>query len=457
MAISALGSGIDIPKLVKDLVANEREPVANRINNQGNQATTQLSALGSIKSSLSTLQGALESLKKVADNPALKTTVPDKAGFTASIAPNAVTGVTGATTAATGNYSVEVLSLAQSQKLASSAFTDGIITANGTLDISWGDESLKVEIQPGSSLSTIASAINAAAKGKGVTATVVTSNEGQHLVFNAIKPGTDGALKVSTSGGDGGLQALTWDGSGGGLRQTVPASDALVKVDGFERRSSSNTIEDIVSGVSLTVTKAEPGTTQTLTVAQDTGGLKTALQTFITAYNGSVSVLKTTSAYNNETKKGAVLTGDAMVRGLQSQLRAQVSGNLTDLREIGVNINKDGTLSLDGAKFDKTMAANADAASRVLGKDSPLGEELTALLKSNVDTTGALSLRTESLSKTLKKLEKELDDLGLRMKRVSDRYTAQFTAMEKLVVQMQGTSNSLSKSLASLPGASSRS
>lgn len=451
MAINALGSGIDIPQLVKDLVAKEREPMANRINNQGNQATTQLSALGSIKSSLSTLQGALETLKKVADNPGLKTTVPEKAGFTASIVTDTTTGKT---TAAAGNYNVEVLSLAQSQKLASPAFKDGDITASGTLEISWGDESLKVEIEPGSSLSTIANTINATAKGKGVTATVVTSNEGQHLVFNAINSGTEGALTVSASGGDGGLEALTWDGSTGGLRETVVATDAVVRVDGFERRSSSNTIEDIVPGVSLTVTKAEPGTTQILSVAQDTTALKNALQTFITAYNGSASVLKTTSAYNAETKKGAVLTGDAMVRGLQSQLRAQVSGNLTELRQLGVNINKDGTLSLDSANFDKAMAANAEAASKVLGKDSPLGLELTTLLKSNVDSTGALTLRTDSLNKQIKKLETELDELDLRMKKVSDRYTAQFTTMEKLVVQMQGTSNSLSQSLANLPGAS---
>lgn len=451
MAINSLGSGIDIPQLVKDLVAKEREPMANRINNQGTQATTQLSALGSIKSSLSTLQGALDALKKIADNPGLKTSVPEKAGFSAAIVTDTTTGKN---TAATGNYNVEVISLAQSQKLASAAYKDGDITASGTLDISWGDQSLKVEIEPGSSLSTIAAAVNSAAKGKGVTATVVTSNDGQHLVFNAVNSGTEGALKVSASGGDGGLSAFNWDGSSGGLRESVAATDAVVRVDGFERRSSNNTIEDIVPGVSLSVTKAEPGTTQALTIAQDTSGLKAALQTFISAYNGSTSVLKTTSAYNSETKKGAVLTGDAMVRGLQSQLRGQLSGNLGQLRELGVNINKDGTLSLDSANFDKALAANPDAATKVFGKDSPLGEELSTLLKSNLDSSsGALSLRTDSLNKQIKKLEKELDELDLRMKNVSDRYTKQFNAMEKLVTQMQGTSNALSQSLASLPGA----
>jgi len=74
---------------------------------------------------------------------------------------------------------------------------------------------------------------------------------------------------------------------------------------------------------------------------------------------------------------------------------------------------------------------------------------MTSVLKSNLDTTGTLTLRTDSLNKQIKKLEKDLDDLDARMERVSERYTKQFTAMDVLVSQMQSTSNYLTQQLAS--------
>ena len=257
-------------------------------------------------------------------------------------------------------------------------------------------------------------------------------------------------MKVSTTGGDGGLAALTWDGSAGGMSEIAAATNAHVKVDGFDRESSSNSVSDIIAGVTLDLTKAEAGTTKTLTITQDNAPLKTTVQAFVTAYNASVSLLKTSSAYNADTDTASVLTGDSMVRGLQQQLRGQLSANIIDLKELGLTVSKDGTLALDASTFDKAMAKNPAAAEKLVGKSGKLYEGMNGILKSNLDSgTGTLVQRTDALNKEIKKLEKQLDDLDARMEKVSARYTAQFTAMDTLVSQMQSTSNYLTQQLTS--------
>ena len=446
-SLAAVGSGLDIPTIVAKLVAAERKPADNRINSQGTAATAKLSALGNIKSSLTGLQASLEAMVKSADTRSYKATVPENSGFSASIITDAGTGKTLATA---GTYNVEVLSLATTQKLSSGAFAADAKVGDGKLSFAWGDnKTLDVDIAEGSTLTEIAAAINKAANGKGVNATIITASDGQHLVMNAVDAGTEGALKVTASGGNGGLSALTWDGAAGGMAQTTAAANAKVSVDGFERESSSNSITDIIPGVTLNLSKAEVGTTRTLTVAQDNSPLKINLQAFISAYNATTSMLKSATSYDATNDKASTLTGDSMIRGLQQQMRSQLSANVVDLKALGVAINKDGTLSFSATTFDKTVAENPGAAEALFGSKGALSTGMTSMLKSNLDSTGTLTQRTDSLNKQIKKLEKDLDALDARMEKVSERYTKQFTAMDTLVAGMQSTSNYLSQQLAS--------
>ena len=447
-SLSAVGSGLDIPTLVSNLVANERKPIANRINTQGAAATAKFSALSNIKSSLGSMQTSLDALTKSAGLLTYKTTVPEGSGFGASVVTDAATGKT---TATPGSYNVEVMSLAQTQKLSSGAFAANAVVGDGTLNIAWGDKTLNVTIKPDSKLADVAAAINKAADGKGVSATVITADDGQHLVLSAVNAGTEGALTISASGGNGGLSALTWNGTTGGMSQTQAATNARVRVDGFERESSSNSISDLIPGITLTLNKAEEGTTKTLTVSQDNAPLKINLQAFVSAYNASVNLLKSSSAYDATNNNASTLTGDSMVRGLQQQLRNQVAGNVVDMKALGLSINKDGTLAFSASAFDKTMGETPSAAAALLGKDGTLTSGLSSLLKNNLDSgTGTLVMRTDALNKQIKKLEKDLDSLDARMEKVSARYTAQFTSMDTLVAQMQSTSNYLAQQLSAL-------
>ena len=145
-----------------------------------------------------------------------------------------------------------------------------------------------------------------------------------------------------------------------------------------------------------------------------------------------------------------------MVRGLQNQLRNIMGNtNVSDLKALGVTLAKDGVLSFDGAAFDKAMSEQPNLATRVLGKEGSITKSMTTLLDANLATgTGLLTQRTDSLNQQIKKLEKDLDDLDVRMDQAYTRYTKQFTAMDSLVASMQNTANYLTSQLANLPSAS---
>lgn len=439
-SLAAVGSGLDIPSIVSQLVAADRAPVENRINSQGTAATAKLSALGTIKSALSSLESSLTSLTKAITTPSFKTTVAEGAGFTAS----------SSSSAGVGSYDIQVVSLAKTQKLTSAAMPADTMVGAGTLTISIGDKTLEVSVGDDANLSSLAREINRVAGGKDVTASVITSDAGQHLVLNATATGSAGAMTITHSGA-GSLEAFSYPPGGAGMTQTVPPSNAEVVIDGQTRTGSSNTFTDLVEGVTITLTK-ETSQAQGLSIASDNSTVKSSLQAFVSVYNAAQNALKSTSNYNKDTNTASALTGDSMVRGLQNQLRNILgNANVTDLKALGLNVAKDGVLSFDASAFDKANAEQPKLAASLFGSEGSIASSLKSVLSANLDSSkGLLVQRTDSLNKQIKKLEKELDELDLRMDKAYDRYTAQFTAMDSLVAQMQNTSNYLTTQLANL-------
>lgn len=440
-SISTGGSGLDIASLVSQLVQAARIPTETRINSATSAISAKLSAVGQIKNSLTSLQTALEKLGTAAEKPGYQAKVQDGAGFTAEATSDALPG----------SHSVEVLAVATAQKLSSAAYAPGAVVGTGQLSIAWGSEegqSLSVTFEEGATLADIARSINRAAGGKGVGATVVTADDGEHLVFSARETGTANALTITASGGDGGFLALT-TGPGGSLVEQVAGSDARVRVDGFERTSASNTITGLVPGVNLSLATARPGESFRLDVSSDGTDLQSAMEAFVSAYNSIGSVLKSTSSYNAETKTASVLTGDSLVRGLQQQLRNLASGNTLALKELGITIDKTGVMSLDKAKLTEATARDPQAVARLFGSEGSIATGLKTVFRNHLDSTdGVITQRTESLNKQRDRLDDQLEQLDRRMEKLHSTYLAQFTAMESMIVQLQGSASSLNNLLA---------
>lgn len=441
--IGTVGSGLDVASIVQQLVGADRAPSDARFDRTDRQLKAQVSAIGTLRSAFSGLRTAVNALSSNTAILARKAIVPEGSGFAAATAPGA----------AIGKYQIEVLALATAHKLSSAAYaTKDTAVGTGTLNVTAGTTTFALTIDENNgSLAGIRDAINAAAAGKGVAASIVTADDGAHLILTALDTGIANAVRVTTSGGDGGLAALVYDApTTTTMTQTSEAFDARVKADGFLRTSASNTVVDMISGVTMTLTKAEPTVIRELNVAGDPGVLRAAAKSFVTAYNMSSASIATTTAYNTTTKVAAALNGDSMVRGASRQLRDLVGAQTTDLKAIGITIAKDGTLTLNEATFDAAMAADPAPATRLFQGPTSLAVTLDTTLDRLLDDDGLLDSRSDGLDTRTRTLEKQRIALDFRMTQVEARYRAQFVGLDTIMTKLQSTSTFLSQQLTQL-------
>ncbi len=439
---AGIGSGLNVSELVGQLVAAERAPADNRLNAIESSTKAQISAFGAIKAALAGIESSLKKLDGAGGLPGRKATVATDAGFTASAG----------TSAALGSYSVIVEKLATAHKLQSAAVATDTHVGNGTLTLQVGSgDAFDVTIDAGKgTLADIRDAINSQAAGKGVTATLVNGDSGQVLVLSSGKTGAAGALTVSASGGDGGLSVLAT--TGGTMTEVTAAQDAVVHVDGITRTSSTNTLTDLVDGITLTLTKAKPGEAFSLDVESDASTLKASMLGFISAYNTALGALRTQSAAGGEGKLAGPLSGDSAPRAITASLRNAIGNNYAELNALGLKTAVDGSLSLDGSKFDAAIAANPSAVKSLLGEDADLGKNVRDMLHNYVGAQGLLADRSKSLDTRMKTVGQQRADLDARMERLEASYRRQFTALDAMMAQMQSTSSYIAQQLGALNG-----
>lgn len=472
MAITAngIGSGLDINSLVSQLMALEQRPLTTMATKEASYQA-KLSAFGQVKSVLSAFQTSLTGLKDAAKFTATKATVGSDAGFTAS----------STSTAAASSYAVKVEQLATTQRIATSASStfapDTSVISTGELTINFGtytagppagfaaDADRKVTLDfTGSTIEDLRDAINADST-LGIKASLVDNGTAKQLVFTGTGTGAEKAFSLS---GTGSLAALQYSPdatttSSDTVYNLQSAQDAIVDIDGIRISRGSNTVNDAIEGVTLSLTKAT-STAANLTIADDRSQAKGAIDSFIKAYNETLSTLKNLTGYDAEKGTSSTLTGDATARGIQNQLRNLVGsalgglGNTTRLSEIGITFQRDGTLKADSTKLDAALADPArNVAEFFAGKDDVKGfaDTLSTRLDDLLGTSGMLNSRTDGINASIKALDKQRENLLTRLESVEKRYRAQFTALDTMIASMSQTSTYLTQQLANLPKISS--
>lgn len=376
---SGIGSGIDIQSLVSQLVAAERAPVQNRLDRQEVKVQTQLSAYGALKSALSGFREQVKALADAKSFSQMKAT---------SSKPDAI-GVSASAGAAVGSYQLEVSALAQAQGIATQAFanTDEVV-GGGTLTFRFGtvavDEASgkvssfdenpertakRVVIEPGSTLAQVRDAVNAA--NVGVQASIINDGSGRRLVFTAKDTGAANGFVVEVADEDGddgdaaGLSRLAFNTTASNAEQTRAAEDARLTINGLSIRRASNEITDAIEGVTLSLSDTTTGSVR-IDVSRDTAAVQGKIKSFVEAYNKLQQQITALTKYDAENKKASALTGDALVRNLNSKLRSLLTdplrvlegGAVRSLADLGIVSKRDGTLEIDNAKLDKALSAH---------------------------------------------------------------------------------------------------
>ncbi|WQN26869.1 flagellar filament capping protein FliD [Stutzerimonas stutzeri] len=467
--VTGIGSGIDIDSIVKSMVAAERAPKESQLATLEKKTTTQITAIGALRSAISEFQTALGTLNK----PELFQ------ARSATSSKSDLVGVSAGTKAGPGRYQVEVKQLATSSKVALAAVKNSAEVparfGSGSLEIQLGNEGFfVVNVDEGNNtLAGIRDAINKQGAEKGVTATIVTDDDGARLVLSSSKTGADKDITVKpTPAGeveDGytSLDILEFDGvdatASAGARTLTAAQSAIITVDGLTVTSATNKVDGAIEGVTLDLkaktAKDEP---LTITVAEDKAGVKKQIQSFVDSYNKLIGVInaqtKVTSVGEGKAPVTGALVGDATARTMLGAIRnelvnAQGDGPLRALADLGITTQKDGTLKIDDSKLGKVMDSNFAELPGVFTGESGLASRLDATLKPYTQTGGILEQRNKVMTETVSKIDKQKADLDRRITSLQERLYKQFNAMDTLVGKMANTSSSLLASLENLPWA----
>ena len=456
-----IGSGLDLSSLLDGLRSSEQQRLVP-LQRQASSYNTKLSAYGTLQSSLANFQTAAESLGKASLYEGVKTTT-DSDAFKAVANEKADPG----------SYSIEVQQLARSQSLVSAgqAGVDDKIGSGGTITLSLGDasgnvsETVDIDLADAdSSLSGIRDAINGA--DIGINASIVNDGSGTpyRLVLSSNTTGTASQISVSVaeSNGDGSTplgDLLNYDSTAGSgaMSQTVAARDAKLSVNGIAIVSQTNRVEEAIEGVTLTLSKttSEP---QSLTATRDTDSVKAALEKFVKAYNSVNTLSDKLTAFDSEKEISGVLLGDSTARTAETRVRGALNtpisgGAFSSLAEIGISLQRDGTMKIDDEKLDKALANNlADVGQLLAGKDESGG--LSKVLVSTLDAVAGEQGLLQSASNGMKT---RIDNLTESMEREQEsidstiaRYQKQFVQLDSIMASINSTSNYLTQQFASL-------
>lgn len=374
-----MGSGIDIQSLVDQLVAAERAPKQNRLDSQQGRLQTQISAYGALKGSLSSFHDQVKALSDISLFGKMKSSTSDE---------DAVT-VSAGNEAKAGSYQIEVTALARAQSLASRQFgSTSDVVGGGTLTFRFGTVTMAagdvsgfsqnadratetIEIAAGSTLAQVRDAVNEAEIG--VQAAIINDGSGERLVFSSEQTGSANGFVVEAADDDGvdtddaGLSMLAFNQSASFAEQTRAGQDASLSINGLAITRASNEIDDAVVGVTLNLNTVTT-TAVDIGISRDTEAVKGEIKSFVDAYNALQMQIGQLTRYDAANQRASALTGDALVRGISSNLRglmsspvAALDGNaVRSLADLGIITTSDGTLEMDDAKLDKALKANFD-------------------------------------------------------------------------------------------------
>lgn len=448
-----IGSGLDVSTIITQLMAIERKPL-DSLESAEKTIQTQISEVGKIK-------GAMSKLRDLA----AKLTSTSFWAQTTGKSSNAAVSVTTGANATAANYSVQVTSLAAAQSIASPTFAASTSTLSaGTLHIelgAWGANqasftpkagatAVDITVAADDTLASVRDKINAA--GAGVTATILTDSTGARLMLRSNATGAENAFRTTVSPTGGALDGLGYDPSAGvnGATRAQTAADAVATIDGLAVRSTTNTLTEVVDGVTMTLNSVTTSAA-TVSITPDTETIKTTLKDFAKAYSDLTSLIATDTKYDATNKKAGPLQGDSAITGLLNRLRGVLgltsgaSASFARLSDIGFEQQRDGTLTVNATRLDNAVnnLAQLKAAFSANDADASLDGFATRfreLADEVLGAEGALSTRAQGLADKLERNQDSQDKLEDRLSQTQARLEKQYSELDAKL----GALNSLS-------------
>ncbi|MCA9015016.1 MAG: flagellar filament capping protein FliD, partial [Planctomycetaceae bacterium] len=241
-----------------------------------------------------------------------------------------------------------------------------------------------------------------------------------------------------------------------GFATSVDAEDALIRIGSnpqtsFLLTSSTNSFDDAITGleIDLLSTGSSPST---INVSRDTAGIKTTLNTFISAYNSFVDAKDSLTSYNSDTNERGILNGNGVVLTTVSRLeglltkKLSVSNNsIKSMSELGVQFSENGKLKLNENILNQVLLDDPTAITEFFQQENTgfavvMDEVITAMTD---PFTGSFKAQIDSLQASALSLNSRVEELNGILEDRRDRLIQQFTLQETIVNQLNSQQTAL--------------
>jgi len=453
ISFGGLASGMDTAGLIDALMAAERGPL-NRLEADKVWLSSRLAAYTAFDVKLNTFQ---ENIKVLDDRDQYYKQEVSSASddfFTATASIEALENT---------SYQIEVESLAQVQKSYSNT-VDGanndigfssksdLILGTGSFIITVDGEDKTIEItDENNSLEGLMKTINDG--DVGVSAAIINdgSDSPYRMTFTGQTVGS--SFTIDTTGLTGGTESFQ------NFEVSQPSTQAHIIVDGLDIFSDSNTISEAIPGVTLDLLKAEIGTETQISINRNTEAVAKNVKDFIAGYNEVVSFVTSQSTIGDS--DSGILSGDSGLSSVKRHLQDMLttltdnSGSFRTLSQLGLETQKDGTITLNSEILDKAIESDLDSIVSLLnGEENGSGgiaEDFNDYLGSLTDNiSGLLAGREESITSNISRLDARIVQTEMRLAKRQETLSAQFNAMEQMVSVMNAQSDYLTQQMSAM-------
>ncbi|MDX3774314.1 flagellar filament capping protein FliD [Chromatiaceae bacterium AAb-1] len=418
---------IDPARLAYDYTQIDRAGKDKVLSTQYDRFNGQLTAIKSLQTSLSTF---LTSLKSYQGNDGLLKN-------TATSSNDSTVKVTASASAVAGDYEIFVEQLAQQHQLAVSFDPNAPLPTDGEFSIDLAGQEFSVDLSSlpaGATVAELAKAINNHPANEGVRATLLRSGSETYLVLTTEKTGAANQISLNFSEGT--------DPAGADItaalantQELKKAQDAIIRLGSdtaIPVTSASNTLENVIEGVTLDLLKVQTtgDSPVRISIGQDQEEIKANIKKFVDEYNSIMNTMST----NDHLKK------DSMVKSIQTQFRAAFQGEIDGktLYSIGLEFDRYGKLSINNSKLEKALTEDPQALESMLTGENGLLAKLETTIEPYTKTRGGLiNEKQKTLQASLDIVVKKRERHDYSMEQVHKRYLTQFTQMQITIAQLE--------------------
>jgi len=455
ISFGGLGNGIDFGPIVDFLVQAKRIPI-DRISEQKLNKQEKLTNFGSLGTKLLGLQNAANSLRTRLSFDKNEVSVSSTSSQTLLTA-------SAASTAASGTYRVTVNELASAHQIVSKASTavsttdtDIVSGTTGTFSFQVGTGSVQtVNLDATGTLEDLRDGINNL--GAGVSASILNTGTettpSYRLVLGSNDTGASNTITISAD--DTTLNTVT---TGVDTFQAAQNSQIVLGegVGAVTIDRASNTLTDVISGVTLNLQAEDLSNPVTISVTRDNTAVKEGVSNFVSSYNEVVEFINEQTKFDLETGKRGIMVGDSLARTVIDRIRqstlSQISGltTYTSVSQIGFETQTaDGTIKLNEATFDGALSENYSAVRDLFIQNPTTGTDgLAELVVNAVDAladveSGALAIRQNSLKKQIDNFTQQISVKEAALSLYEEQQRIKFANLDGLLGVLQGQLDSL--------------